>query len=176
MPHGRRVTAARGHGPPDITTSRSRSHRGNTLDPFTPEQIDSLAQLTAELAERYQFPVERIPFLSQTGTPPRGICTHEDSANGRKTGKTDPGPMFPWAQFLTAAAAYMMEEDEMGMTPAEQARMKWLEDTVALMSRAPADVLAPDGKPFNLYLRDLLLLAAQRQHEADGSAHGAGDE
>ena len=103
--------------------------QGNTLDSFSPEQIDSLAQLTAELAERYQFPVERIPFLAQTGVPPRGICTHEDSANGRKTGKTDVGPMFPWAQFLAAAAAYM-EEDAVTREEydALMARVKRIED------------------------------------------------
>ena len=103
--------------------------QGNTLDPFTPEQIDSLAQLTAELAERYQFPIERIPFLSQTGTPPRGICTHEASANGRKSGKTDVGPMFPWVQFLAAAAAYM-EEDAVTREEydALMARVKRIED------------------------------------------------
>lgn len=81
--------------------------QGTTDEPFKPAQIDSLAQWVAELAKRYNFPIVRIPFLSQQGIPPRGICTHEDSANGRKSGKSDPGPMFPWAEFLSKTQAYL---------------------------------------------------------------------
>ena len=81
--------------------------QGNLNDPFTPAQIDSLAECVAGLARRYGFPIVRIPYLAQTGTPPRGIATHEDSANGRKSGKTDVGPMFPWDRFLTLAQVYL---------------------------------------------------------------------
>ena len=81
--------------------------QGQTVEPFTPAAIDSLAQLVADKARKFSFPIVRIPFLAQTGVPPRGICTHEDSANGRKTGKTDPGPMFPWDTFLAKAQAYL---------------------------------------------------------------------
>lgn len=80
--------------------------------PFTDVQIESLAQSVGEKAKRYGFPIQRIPYLAQVGTPPKGICTHEDSANGRKTGKSDPGPLFPWDTFLARARFYAGEEEE----------------------------------------------------------------
>lgn len=78
---------------------------------YSAVSIDSLAQSVAEKALKHDFPIVRIPFLTQRGTPPRGICTHEDSANGRRLGKSDPGPLFPWDDFLARARAYL-EEDE----------------------------------------------------------------
>ena len=80
--------------------------------PFTDVQIESAAESVGMKARRYGFPIQRIPYLAQTGTPPKGICTHEDSANGRKTGKSDPGPLFPWAHFLERARHYAGEVDE----------------------------------------------------------------
>ena len=77
--------------------------QGTLLEPFTDAAIESLAEKVRALSIRYGFPIERISFLDQTGVPPRGICTHEGSANGVKTGKTDPGPMFPWERFLELA-------------------------------------------------------------------------
>lgn len=75
--------------------------------PFSPESIDSLAQAVAEAAQKYDFPIRRLPFIPQTGTPERGIGTHEDSANGKHYGKTDPGPLFPWVTFLGLANDYL---------------------------------------------------------------------
>ena len=90
-----------------IELAQSRSNQ-----PYTVAQIDSAAQSVAEKSKRYNFPLVRIPYLAQVGTPPRGICTHEDSANGRRTGKSDPGPLFPWAHFLERARHYAGEVDE----------------------------------------------------------------
>lgn len=84
-----------------IEVSQSRTNQY-----FSSASIDSLAQSVAEKARRYGFPIQRIPYLSQTGEPPRGICTHEDSANGRKLGKSDPGTLFPWEHFLARAQYY----------------------------------------------------------------------
>ena len=143
--------------------------QGQTSEPFTPAAIDSLAQLVADKARKFSFPIVRIPFLAQTGEPPRGICTHEDSANGRKTGKTDPGPMFPWDAFLSSARAYM--EGDMGMTPEEAARLDHLEQVVALITQAPEKFLAPDGAPWNYLLRDKWLNSALDKHASDEGAH-----
>lgn len=90
-------------GIPYIQIEVCQSHPSQ---PYTDVQIDSLAQSVAGKSKRYGFPITRIPFLAQTGTPPPGICTHEDSANGLRTGKSDPGPLFPWDTFLRKARAY----------------------------------------------------------------------
>lgn len=84
--------------------------QGVTSEPFKPAQIDSLAQLVAELANRYDFPIVKLPYLTQKGTPPRGITSHDNCANGTVYGKTDPGYMFPWDYFLLIAESYRTGE------------------------------------------------------------------
>lgn len=96
--------------------------QGTIDDPFTPEQMESLAQFTAEMARRYAFVVQRILFLSQVGKAPDGICDHEHSANGVKLGKSDPGPLFPWSDFIARANTLLQPEEE-PMTPAERAEI-----------------------------------------------------
>ena len=82
--------------------------QGTLDEPFTDALIDSLAEATAMLARRYDFPIARIPFLAQTEwPPPGGIADHEHCANGRKHGKSDPGPLFPWETYLARAGADM---------------------------------------------------------------------
>lgn len=85
--------------------------QGVITDEYTFAQIDSLA----EYLVRRGYPPVRIPFLTQTLglTPPAGICTHEDSENGKKLGKSDPGPKFPWALLFQRMAAWSGEEDDM---------------------------------------------------------------
>jgi hypothetical protein len=80
--------------------------QGTVDEPFDKRCIDSAAQLVAELAHRYGFPIRRIPYIDQLGTPPAGITSHEDCANGRYYKKSDPGPIFPWDAFLTGAQKY----------------------------------------------------------------------
>jgi hypothetical protein len=84
--------------------------QGTPTEPFSEAAIASAAAFTAEMAARYGFSIERIPFLAQVGMPPRGIATHEDSANGRKLGKSDPGPLFPWDSYLAQARAIAGEQ------------------------------------------------------------------
>lgn len=75
--------------------------------PFDDRTIDSLAEWTANMALRYNFPIVRLPFLSQTGNPiPRGITAHDACQNGIRLGKTDPGPLFPWSEYMQKAANY----------------------------------------------------------------------
>jgi N-acetyl-anhydromuramyl-L-alanine amidase AmpD len=87
--------------------------QGQLDEPFTAAAIDSTAQLVAAWAHQYGFPIQRIPFVTQVGAAPKGITTHEDCANGRYYGKSDPGPMFPWPEFLAKAQAYYDGETDM---------------------------------------------------------------
>jgi hypothetical protein len=99
-------------------------------DPFTPEQIESAAQWTAEIFRPLVAPfIERIPFLAQVGTAPYGVADHQHSANGRKLGKSDPGPLWPWADYLARANQLLHEEET--MTPEQLARLERLERLLA---------------------------------------------
>lgn len=94
-------------------------------DGFTSIVIDSTAQLMADLAHVFKFPLTRLPYLTQTGTPPRGITAHDNCANGRVYGKSDPGSNFPWEMFLSKAQAYFNGTgDEEPMTPQERAEFE----------------------------------------------------
>lgn len=74
--------------------------QGRIEDDYTDAQIESLAERAKELAAEHGFDAnKRILYLTQIGTPPEGICTHQGSANGKKLGKSDPGPNFPWEKF-----------------------------------------------------------------------------
>ncbi len=84
--------------------------QGRAEDPFTEEELTSAAQWVAELARIHGFAIRRIDFLVQVGLPPEGICSHEDSANGGRLGKSDPGPMFPWDRFIEMANSYLEED------------------------------------------------------------------
>lgn len=80
--------------------------QGTLEEEFPAAVIDSVAQITAEYSLRYNFPIVRLPYLTQKGDRPRGITSHDNCANGRAYGKSDPGPLFPWATFLDTAIKY----------------------------------------------------------------------
>lgn len=113
-----------------IEVSQSRADQ-----PFSDASIDSLAQLVAAASAKYAFPIERIPFVTQLGARPRGITTHEGSANGEAYGKSDPGPLFPWDTFLSLAKQYAAGgggEDDM---VDEEARRQIRELNAAMVKR-----------------------------------------
>jgi hypothetical protein len=87
--------------------------QANPGDYYLGAEVDSMAELTAEWARRYGFAIERIPWLHQDGPPPMGICTHQESDNGQKLGKTDPGAMWPWDTYLRLTNGYLTEEDDL---------------------------------------------------------------
>lgn len=103
--------------------------QGRPEDPYPAEQIESAAQWVGGLFKERGWPVQRIPFLYQTegSAPPFGICTHEDSANGRRLGKSDPGPMFPWNTFLARARIWAGQALEDDLSAADIARIDRLE-------------------------------------------------
>lgn len=77
------------------------------LESFTDEALDTLIGRCAYLCLKFNIDPVRIPYLSQVRAHPvpSGLVGHEDTANGRKTGKSDPGERFPWAWFIQALRA-----------------------------------------------------------------------
>ena len=67
------------------------------------------------------------------GDAQRGFVGHEETQQGRRDGKSDPGPQFDWAKFIG------MLETELGMTPEQLALLMTLKEAVFGGG-------APDGK------------------------------
>lgn len=63
-------------------------------------QYRAAAEAVTLWAARYGFPVRRVLDQAQAG-----IIGHEDSAAGKRDGKSDPGPVFDWPRFLALAGA-----------------------------------------------------------------------
>ena len=79
--------------------------------PFEPLTLDTAARQCAAWCIEYDIPVQRIPYLSQNQSlSVSGFVGHEDTGNGRLLGKTDPGPKFPWGNFLELVAHYVRQE------------------------------------------------------------------
>lgn len=93
--------------------------QGRIEDTYSEDEIRSTAEAVAALSKRYDFPLIRLPYLTQTGDPPRGITAHDACANGKRLGKSDPGYMFPWDHFLELATSYLEEE----MSPENQRKL-----------------------------------------------------
>lgn len=72
-------------------------------DEYSQQMLARSASLVAEIVDRYQIPIVHVCGAELAADPnARGICGHVDVTNGRNGGKghTDPGPAFPWEQFL----------------------------------------------------------------------------
>lgn len=67
--------------------------------PFDSADLDLCRGLALELSSRYGFPLGRIPYVDAANVGWPGEVGHEDTAQGRKQGKSDPGPLF-WEAFL----------------------------------------------------------------------------
>lgn len=70
--------------------------QGVETDGFTPAQMTSL--LTVCRAYRDDFGVVAVRVMD-SHTP--GFIGHQDTVQGHKAGKSDPGVLFPWVQFIT---------------------------------------------------------------------------
>jgi len=70
------------------------------IEHFDKDAIENLTILCVELVLFYNIPVRHITYLSQTGNPPGGFVGHDETANGVKLGKSDPGDKFPWDSFI----------------------------------------------------------------------------
>ena len=128
-------------------------HEGFEGQPFTAAQSAASRDLCRWLAADLGIPLDRDHF------PPHAVIDTVNRVNDFNT------PALREAHY-----AYLFEEED-DMTPAEEARMKRLEDIVALITQAPPNALTPDGTPWNLYLRDEWLSRAIDKHAADEGAH-----
>lgn len=140
-------------------------HEGVSGEPFTAAQAEASRKLCRWLATELGIPYDRDHF------PPHADIALIDRPNDFNT-----------AALREAHYQFMFEEegDEMGMTTEERAYVDALRDavygqqwalgvltkqqaeagaTIALMTRAPAAALAPDGQAWNLYVRTAGLLA-----------------
>lgn len=65
---------------------------------YDPRDIALCQELAADLSHRCGFPRRRIPFVDGANTGWPGEVGHEDTAQGRGSGKSDPGPLF-WRDY-----------------------------------------------------------------------------
>lgn len=72
-------------------------------DAYSRAVLERAARLTAEVCDRHAIPIRRLRAADLTAGR-RGVTGHADvSAAFRKSDHWDPGPDFPWGQFLRLA-------------------------------------------------------------------------
>ena len=83
--------------------------QSDALEAYTSAQVEAIAQVMAELNRAFSIPLTRLSYLDQLRAKPvpSGHVGHESTANGRRTGKSDPGDKFPWVQSLARAKAIL---------------------------------------------------------------------
>lgn len=87
--------------------------------PFTDAQYRRLGFELARLHRAYGVALVTLPYLTQLEDPvPSGVTRHDNCANGRAYGKTDPGPLFDDARVIAEARRFLGQEDDM-VTEAE---------------------------------------------------------
>ncbi len=64
--------------------------------PFSDFQYEAAAILVREWCAKYNLPLKHVTDSSE-----RGMIGHEETAQGRRVGKTDPGPRFDWPRFVS---------------------------------------------------------------------------
>jgi len=75
-------------------------------DEYSQQMLIRSALLVADLSIRYGIPLERRTVAELADPMAKGLCGHVDITNARNGGKghTDPGPDFPWDEFLRMVA------------------------------------------------------------------------
>jgi N-acetyl-anhydromuramyl-L-alanine amidase AmpD/LysM repeat protein len=80
--------------------------RRDWTDPYSARMLARSANLVARLCPRYRIPVQRLT-PDQVRLGGRGLCGHADvtKAYPPGSGHTDPGPGFPWPDYLKMVQA-----------------------------------------------------------------------
>ncbi|MEY4762769.1 MAG: hypothetical protein RLZZ200_2625 [Pseudomonadota bacterium] len=76
--------------------------------PYEPRDIELCHELAADLSARYGFKLGRIPFVSENNNEWPGEVGHEDTAQGKSYGKSDPGRLF-WEAYAEVDMALLDE-------------------------------------------------------------------
>lgn len=85
--------------------------QGTINDRYDDKDIDLLWNYLNEKSVKYVFPITRIPFVDGANRGWPGLVGHEDTAQGKGQGKSDPGAIF-WQQFMEAGK-FSMEDREL---------------------------------------------------------------
>jgi hypothetical protein len=68
---------------------------------YTDYQYKATAEIVYKLCKKYGIPIQHVTSQTQ-----RGIIGHEDSEQGKRDGKSDPGHMWDWTKFLALVRAF----------------------------------------------------------------------
>jgi len=79
-------------------------------DDYSKGVLKLSARLVAKLCLRFSIPVQRLS-VGELRAGGRGICGHIDCTNAFSNGRghTDPGPNFPWDEYIAMVKAEMVE-------------------------------------------------------------------
>lgn len=100
-----------------ISIELAQTHKA---EPFTAHVIDKLVWYVQKRSKDFDLDIPAVhitEWSQRTISPvPTGFIGHDETANGRKTGKSDPGVQFPWDEFLRRVEGGAVEIPNLGMT------------------------------------------------------------
>lgn len=72
------------------------------FEPFTDAAIQALADFLRPIVREFEIPLVNVGYWDQRRTAPipRGFIGHDQTANGRRLGKSDPGALFPYEELF----------------------------------------------------------------------------
>lgn len=88
-----------------LSVEVAQSNHGQPIEAAT---IAACVQYARAKAEQYGFPLERV--FPTNDSKWVGMAGHEDTVQGKASGKSDPGPEF-WEPFMAALEADMADDD-----------------------------------------------------------------
>ncbi|AZP38765.1 N-acetylmuramoyl-L-alanine amidase [Acidipropionibacterium acidipropionici] len=112
-----------------FSNPKVRYTRAQWLSPQVWPAVLRAAALTRKMCSKYGIPVVKLS-ASDLKAGKKGICGHVDVSNAfHQSDHDDPGPDFPWAEFMAAVkGGTTTQEDEDEMKEADWQRMERLVD------------------------------------------------
>lgn len=111
--------------------------QSDRLEPYDAQTIDDLVWLCRRLITEFPSIAPRriVTWDQRRGEPvPSGLIGHEDTAHGLRTGKSDPGPRFPWDDVLARLTTPSAIRPSLDLAPV-LARLDTLDDRLAALGR-----------------------------------------